>query len=92
MDMASRPLQCDGFVATARYDGYVYGTTYYVVSAVVTSLAEAQSRLVAIREAIQRDHPTWRTASDDVRLASSDWRGNPVRIELSYSMDESEPT
>lgn len=89
--MQARSLFCDGFVATIRYDGYVYGTTYYVVSAVVTSLAEAQARAVAIRDAIQREHPTYRASSDEVRLASSDWRGNPVRIELSYSMTESEP-
>ncbi len=88
--MYDRQLPCDGFVATIRYDGYVYGTTHYTITAVVTSLAEAQARASAIREAIQRDHPHYRATSDDIRLVSSDWRGNPVRIELSYSVTESE--
>ncbi len=80
------PITCDGFDADIRYDGYIYGTTFYVVSAVVVTLADAQSRASAIREAIQRERPMWRATSDDVHLRSSPWRGNPVRIELSYSV------
>jgi hypothetical protein len=68
----------------AVYDAHMYGDTFYRVSAVVTTLADAQATVDALRAAVSARFPSWVDVTRDVRLAADDWSGRPVRVILDY--------
>lgn len=81
-------IACEGFTARAAYDGYAYGDTFYLVSAVVRDLSEAIAMADGIRKAIASDpaRAHWQECTERApRLVGSDWCGNPVSIVLSYT-------